>query len=209
MEKKNITSLLSAPFSSVSMFRLEYHTEGCLCCQIKRLVSLQPGCAIFFSASLSVPFPHAHPQSAQDSTLNVTDCQGCGRARAYCNLCFFFWTEQHFPEVMLGEEFLSLSLDQVCSLISSDKLTVSSEEKVWHDPSVNQDPHAWGGHGRDSETFSLSQQEKKGTYFLALKIIRKGPSGSCSLHLLFGHFEEGITLVIIMVTKLPPFTGHL
>lgn len=31
---------------------------------------------------------------------------------------------------MLGEEFLSLSLDQVCSLISSDKLTVSSEEKV-------------------------------------------------------------------------------
>ncbi|ELK37966.1 Kelch-like protein 3 [Myotis davidii] len=40
-------------------------------------------------------------------------------------------TEQHFPEVMLGEEFLSLSLDQVCSLISSDKLTVSSEEKVF------------------------------------------------------------------------------
>ncbi|XP_019333976.2 kelch-like protein 3 isoform X3 [Alligator mississippiensis] len=38
---------------------------------------------------------------------------------------------QHFPEVMLGEEFLSLSLDQVCSLISSDKLTVSSEEKVF------------------------------------------------------------------------------
>lgn len=31
---------------------------------------------------------------------------------------------------MLGEEFLSLSLDQVCTLISSDKLTVSSEEKV-------------------------------------------------------------------------------
>lgn len=31
---------------------------------------------------------------------------------------------------MLGEEYLSLSLQQVCSLISSDKLTVSSEEKV-------------------------------------------------------------------------------
>ncbi|KAK2116901.1 hypothetical protein P7K49_003787 [Saguinus oedipus] len=39
------------------------------------------------------------------------------------------YEKQHFPEVMLGEEFLSLSLDQVCSLISSDKLTVSSEEK--------------------------------------------------------------------------------
>lgn len=48
-----------------------------------------------------------------------------------------FGAEQHFPEVMLGEEFLSLSLDQVCSLISSDKLTVSSEEKVLGRPLLN------------------------------------------------------------------------
>ncbi|MBN3305873.1 KLHL3 protein, partial [Amia calva] len=41
------------------------------------------------------------------------------------------YAEQHFPEVMLGEEFLGLSLQQVCSLISSDKLTVPSEEKVF------------------------------------------------------------------------------
>ncbi|ELW47181.1 Kelch-like protein 3 [Tupaia chinensis] len=58
-----------------------------------------------------------------------------GRAGVCYNFVFltsaFFGTEQHFPEVMLGEEFLSLSLDQVCSLISSDKLTVSSEEKVF------------------------------------------------------------------------------
>lgn len=39
--------------------------------------------------------------------------------------------EQHFPDVMLGEEFLTLNLDQVCSLISSDKLTVATEEKVF------------------------------------------------------------------------------
>ena len=39
-------------------------------------------------------------------------------------------TEQHFCEVMLGEEFLGLTLQQVCSLISSDKLAVSTEEKV-------------------------------------------------------------------------------
>lgn len=38
--------------------------------------------------------------------------------------------EQHFSEVVQGEEFLGLSLQQVCSLISSDKLTVSTEEKV-------------------------------------------------------------------------------
>lgn len=80
-------------------------------------------------------------------------------------LLFFFFhflifgTEQHFPEVMLGEEFLSLSLDQVCSLISSDKLTVSSEEKVcsaW--PLGERGASQGGGHGRDlwfSETFPL------------------------------------------------------
>lgn len=39
-------------------------------------------------------------------------------------------SEQHFSEVVQGEEFLSLSLQQVCSLIASDKLTVSTEEKV-------------------------------------------------------------------------------
>ncbi|KAM3831748.1 kelch-like protein 2 isoform 2-T2 [Vipera latastei] len=41
------------------------------------------------------------------------------------------YAEQHFTEVVLGEEFLSLGVEQVCSLISSDKLTVASEEKVF------------------------------------------------------------------------------
>ncbi|XP_070805076.1 kelch-like protein 2 [Pituophis catenifer annectens] len=39
--------------------------------------------------------------------------------------------KQHFTEVVLGEEFLSIGVEQVCSLISSDKLTVPSEEKVF------------------------------------------------------------------------------
>lgn len=39
-------------------------------------------------------------------------------------------TEQHFPEVMQCEEFLNLGMEQVCSLIASDKLTIPSEEKV-------------------------------------------------------------------------------
>lgn len=39
-------------------------------------------------------------------------------------------TEQHFTDVVLSEEFLNLGIEQVCSLISSDKLTISSEEKV-------------------------------------------------------------------------------
>lgn len=45
-----------------------------------------------------------------------------------------FETEQHFTDVMVGEEFMALSLQQVCSLISSDKLTVSTEERVTHCP---------------------------------------------------------------------------
>ncbi|NXD39311.1 KLHL3 protein, partial [Copsychus sechellarum] len=70
------------------------------------------------------------------SQLHPTNCLGI-RAFADVHACAELlqqanaYAEQHFPEVMLGEEFLSLSLDQVCSLISSDKLTVSSEEKVF------------------------------------------------------------------------------
>ncbi|KAB0364944.1 hypothetical protein FD755_002822, partial [Muntiacus reevesi] len=69
------------------------------------------------------------------SQLHPTNCLGI-RAFADVHTCTDLlqqanaYAEQHFPEVMLGEEFLSLSLDQVCSLISSDKLTVSSEEKT-------------------------------------------------------------------------------
>lgn len=47
-----------------------------------------------------------------------------------CNPACLCLSEQHFTEVVQGEEFLGLSLQQVCSLISSDKLTVSTEEKV-------------------------------------------------------------------------------
>lgn len=85
---------------------------------------------------------------------------------------FFFGTEQHFPEVMLGEEFLSLSLDQVCSLISSDKLTVSSEEKVWHGALWNRSLSHEAVVGRTCDSVrSLFQLKKKKRfiYFLSLK----------------------------------------
>ncbi|XP_016658428.1 ring canal kelch homolog isoform X1 [Acyrthosiphon pisum] len=42
-----------------------------------------------------------------------------------------FYIQQHFSEVVGDDEFLSLSSDQVIQLISSDKLTVPSEEKVF------------------------------------------------------------------------------
>uniref|UniRef100_A0AAR2KPN7 Kelch-like protein 3 n=1 Tax=Pygocentrus nattereri TaxID=42514 RepID=A0AAR2KPN7_PYGNA len=68
--------------------------------------------------------------------LHPTNCLGI-RAFADLHACTDLlnhahaYAEQHFSEVMQGEEFMSLSLQQVCSLISSDKLTVSTEEKVF------------------------------------------------------------------------------
>ncbi|XP_069052302.1 kelch-like protein 3 isoform X1 [Lepisosteus oculatus] len=68
--------------------------------------------------------------------LHPTNCLGI-RAFADLHTCTQLlrqahtYAELHFSEVMLGEEFLGLNLQQVCSLISSDKLTVSSEEKVF------------------------------------------------------------------------------
>ncbi|XP_046903916.1 kelch-like protein 3 isoform X1 [Hypomesus transpacificus] len=70
------------------------------------------------------------------SQLHPTNCLGI-RAFADLHTCSQLldqshaYAEQHFCEVMLGEEFLGLTLQQVCSLISSDKLAVSTEEKVF------------------------------------------------------------------------------
>lgn len=54
----------------------------------------------------------------------------------YVRVLLFLQTEQHFSDVVLSEEYLNLGVEQVCSLISSDKLTIASEEKVR--PSVSQ-----------------------------------------------------------------------
>lgn len=40
------------------------------------------------------------------------------------------FAEQHFTEVVGSEEFLNLGMEQVSSLIASDKLTIPTEEKV-------------------------------------------------------------------------------
>ncbi|XP_039668719.1 kelch-like protein 3 isoform X4 [Perca fluviatilis] len=70
------------------------------------------------------------------SQLHPTNCLGI-RAFADVHTCTQLldqshaYAEQHFTEVVQGEEFMGLSLQQVCSLISSDKLTVSTEEKVF------------------------------------------------------------------------------
>ncbi|XP_077588723.1 kelch-like protein 3 [Stigmatopora nigra] len=70
------------------------------------------------------------------SQLHASNCLGI-RAFADVHTCMQLvaqahaYAEQHFSEVVQCEEFASLSLQQVCSLFSSDKLTVPTEEKVF------------------------------------------------------------------------------
>ncbi|XP_044537618.1 kelch-like protein 2 [Gracilinanus agilis] len=70
-----------------------------------------------------------------ESQLHPINCLGI-RAFADMHACTELlnkaniYAEQHFSDVVLSEEFLNLGIEQVCSLISSDKLTIASEEKV-------------------------------------------------------------------------------
>uniref|UniRef100_H3CPM2 Kelch-like family member 3 n=1 Tax=Tetraodon nigroviridis TaxID=99883 RepID=H3CPM2_TETNG len=70
------------------------------------------------------------------SQLHPSNCLGI-RAFADLHTCPQLlrqaqaFAEQHFTEVVQGEEFLALSLQHVCSLLASDQLTVSTEEKVF------------------------------------------------------------------------------
>lgn len=128
---------LCSTFISVSVQDKITQGDTCLHLGIKSLSPPQPGCLCFSPlASSSSSYFQLSPQPLP---LKV--------ARAHLwrpNLVVLpscLGAEQHFPEVMLGEEFLSLSLDQVCSLISSDKLTVSSEEKVLCSPLGKHEPY--------------------------------------------------------------------
>ncbi|XP_015199982.1 kelch-like protein 2 isoform X1 [Lepisosteus oculatus] len=86
------------------------------------------------------------------SQLHPTNCLGI-RAFADMHACTELlnqantFAEQHFSEVVQSEEFVNLGIEQVCSLIASDKLTIPSEEKVFeaviswvnHDKDVRQE----------------------------------------------------------------------
>ncbi|XP_039247689.2 kelch-like protein 3 [Styela clava] len=70
------------------------------------------------------------------SQLHPTNCLGI-RQFADIHACTDLhdqaksFTEQHFTDVVHGEEFHNLSCEQVCDLINSDRLSVASEEKVF------------------------------------------------------------------------------
>lgn len=82
------------------------------------------------------------------SQLHPSNCLGI-RAFADLHACSQLLTqansyaEQHFAEVVGSEEFLNLGMEQVSSLIASDKLTIPTEEKVF------EAVIAWVNHDKD------------------------------------------------------------
>lgn len=91
---------------------------------------------------------------------------------------------------MQGEEFLGLSLQQVCSLISSDKLTVSTEERV-RKHKLHTHTHTYSTDLLKKST-SCSESDNR-TYYIytSLKIcrhlgcIRLGNLCLCISHILY------------------------
>ncbi|XP_061626474.1 kelch-like protein 2 isoform X3 [Phyllopteryx taeniolatus] len=82
------------------------------------------------------------------SQLHPSNCLGI-RAFADLHACSQLLTqancyaEQHFTEVVGSEEFLNLGMEQVSSLIASDKLAIPTEEKVF------ESVIAWVNHDKD------------------------------------------------------------
>ncbi|KAG8183297.1 hypothetical protein JTE90_025997 [Oedothorax gibbosus] len=84
-----------------------------------QLTDVRDACCEFLQGQL-------HPSNCLGIRA-FADLHGCLELLLFAD-CY---TEQHFVEVVESEEFLALSPTQVCKLISSDKLAVPSEEKVF------------------------------------------------------------------------------
>ncbi|ODM97230.1 Ring canal kelch [Orchesella cincta] len=84
-----------------------------------QLSDVKEACSDFLKSQL-------HPSNCLGIRA-FADLHGCIDLMAAADLFIQF----HFADVVEGEEFLGLDVDQVTSLISSDKLTVPSEEKVF------------------------------------------------------------------------------
>lgn len=84
-----------------------------------QLVDVRDACCDFLQAQL-------HPTNCLGIRA-FADLHGCLELLSHAET----YIEQHFPEVVECEEFLTLSHTQVSKLICSDRLTVPSEEKVF------------------------------------------------------------------------------
>lgn len=100
-----------------------------------QLTEVKKACCEFLSSQL-------HPSNCLGIRA-FADLHACSQLLTQANS----YAEQHFTEVVGSEEFLNLGMEQVSSLIASDKLTIPTEEKVFeaviswvnHDKDVRQE----------------------------------------------------------------------
>ncbi|CAL1530807.1 unnamed protein product [Lymnaea stagnalis] len=86
---------------------------------ILQITEVRDACCDFLQAQL-------HPSNSL-GIRDFADLHACQDLYSYAQT----YTEQHFTEVVHYDEFLSMCVDAVCKLISSDRLTVTSEEQVY------------------------------------------------------------------------------
>uniref|UniRef100_A0A8C6WJM5 Kelch-like family member 2 n=1 Tax=Neogobius melanostomus TaxID=47308 RepID=A0A8C6WJM5_9GOBI len=96
-----------------------------------QLTEVKKACCEFLSSQL-------HPSNCLGIRA-FADLHACSQLLAQANS----YAEQHFTEVVGSEEFLNLGMEQVSSLIASDKLTIPTEEKVF------EAVIAWVNHDKD------------------------------------------------------------
>uniref|UniRef100_A0A3Q2QIZ7 Kelch like family member 2 n=1 Tax=Fundulus heteroclitus TaxID=8078 RepID=A0A3Q2QIZ7_FUNHE len=96
-----------------------------------QLNEVKKACCEFLSSQL-------HPSNCLGIRA-FADLHACSQLLSLANS----YAEQHFTEVVGSEEFLNLGMEQVSSLIASDKLTIPSEEKVF------EAVIAWVNHDKD------------------------------------------------------------
>uniref|UniRef100_A0A3B4V9I0 Kelch like family member 2 n=1 Tax=Seriola dumerili TaxID=41447 RepID=A0A3B4V9I0_SERDU len=96
-----------------------------------QLNEVKKACCEFLSSQL-------HPSNCLGIRA-FADLHACSQLLAQANS----YAEQHFTEVVGSEEFLNLGMEQVSSLIASDKLTIPTEEKVF------EAVIAWVNHDKD------------------------------------------------------------
>ncbi|XP_013399272.1 kelch-like protein 3 [Lingula anatina] len=84
-----------------------------------QLVEVRNACCEFLQSQL-------HPSNCL-GIKDFADLHACTELMNYAQA----YTEQHFSEVVKHDEFLNLSSSQVTELISSDRLSVQSEENVF------------------------------------------------------------------------------
>ncbi|VVC24961.1 Hypothetical protein CINCED_3A021095 [Cinara cedri] len=133
----------ASPYFHAMFTTFEESTKDCVIIRELDSTALKLLVDFIYTAQIMVTEENVQLHDVQDACcdflqtqLHPTNCLGI-KAFADLHGCMELlsssesYIQQHFSEVVEGDEFLSLSSDQVVKLISSDELTVPSEEKVF------------------------------------------------------------------------------